>query len=114
MNIPDNVIQFPVPKPKSYFSELYDFVVYSDKQGVVTACHCLDCEVAHICGYLSISNDEYELVEELDSHTLQDGGGKHITLDDHIDVMVGRINRRQGKVWSHSLLSDMEEGLEPS
>lgn len=114
MDSQDNVIVFPVPKPKFDFGDLYDFVVYSDDKGLVTGCHCFDCKVVHICGYLSISNDEYELVEELDSHTLQDGGGKHITLDDHIDVMVGRINRRQGKVWSHSLLSDMEEGLEPS
>ena len=105
MDAPDNVIQFPVPKPKSYFSELYDFVVYSDKQGVVTACHCLDCEVVHICGYLSIGNDMYELVEELDSSAFHDGSGNYIALNDHINLVVGRLNRRQGKVWSHLDLS---------
>ena len=105
MNIPDNVIQFPVPKPKSHFSELYDFVVYSDNKGVVTACHCLDCEVVHICGYLSIGNDIYELVEELDSSAFQDGSGNQIAVDEHINLVVGRLNRRQRKVWSHSMLS---------
>jgi hypothetical protein len=102
MNIPNNVVQFPVPKPKSHFSELYDFVVYSDNKGVVTGCYCPDCEVVHICGYLSIGNDMYELVEELDSSTFQDGSG------DHIDLVVGRLNRRQGKVWSHSMLSEFQ------
>ena len=105
MNIPDNVIQFPVPKPKSHLSELYDFVVYSDNKGVVTGCYCLDCGVVHICGYLSIGNDMYELVEELDSSTFQDGSGDQIAIDDHIDLVVGRLNRRQCKVWSHSMLS---------
>ena len=108
MNIPDNVIQFPVPKPKSHLSELYDFVVYSDNKGVVTGCYCLDCEVVHICGYLSIGNDMYELVEELDSSTFQDGSGDQIAIDDHIDLVVGRLNRRQRKVWSHSMLSEFQ------
>ena len=105
MNIPDNVVQFPVPKPKSHFSELYDFVVYSDNKGVVTGCYCPDCEVVHICGYLSIGNDMYELVEELDSSALQDGSGDQIATDDHIHLVVGRLNRRQRKVWGHSMLS---------
>ena len=89
MNIPDNVIQFPVPKPKSHLSDLYDFIVYSDTKGVVTVCHCLDCEVVHICGVLSIGNDIYELVEELDSSALQDASGNQIVIDDHIDLVVG-------------------------
>ena len=105
MNAPDNVIQFPVPKPKYHLSDLYDFIVYSDNKGVVTACYCLFCEVVHICGYLSIGNDMYELVEELDSSAFQDGSGNHIALNDHIDLIVGRLNRRQRKVWSHSMLS---------
>jgi len=63
MDSQDNVIVFPVPKPKFDFGDLYDFVVYSDDKGLVTGCHCFDCKVVHICGYLSISNDEYELVE---------------------------------------------------
>ena len=108
MNIPDNVIQFPVPKPKSHFSELYDFVVYSDNKGVVTACHCLDCEVVHICGHLSIGNDMYELVEELDSSAFHDSSGNQIALEDHLDLVVGRLNRRQGKVWGHSMLSEFQ------
>ena len=105
MDAPDNVIQFPVPKPKSHLSELYDFVVYSDNKGVVTGCYCLDREVIHICGHLSIGNDMYELVEELDSSAFHDGSGNQIALEDHLDLVVGRLNRRQRKVWSHSMLS---------
>ena len=108
MDIPDNVIQFPVPKPKSHLSDFSDLIVYSDNRGVVTACHCLDCEVVHICGYLAIGNDMYELVEELDSSAFHDGSGNHIALNDHINLVVGRLNRRQGKVWSHSMLSEFQ------
>jgi hypothetical protein len=104
----DNVIQFPVPKPKAPYSDLYDFVVYLNNKGVVTGCYCLDCEVVHICGYLSIGNEIYELVEELDSNTLLDGSGNYIALDDHIDLVVGRLNRRQDKVWNHSMLSGLD------
>ena len=108
MNAPDNVIQFPVPKPKAPYSDLYDFVIYLDNKGVVTGCYCLDCDVVHICGHLSIGDDMYELVEELDSSSLRDDSGNHITLDDHIDLVVGRLNRRQRKVWNHSMLSGLE------
>jgi len=105
MDAPDNVIQFPVPKPKSLLSDLYDFVVYSDNKGVVTACHCLDCEVVDICRYLSIGKDIYELVEELDSSAFQDGSGNQIAVDEHTNLVVGRLNRRRRKVWNHSMLS---------
>ena len=101
----DNVIQFPVAKSNSHYSGLHYFVVYSNDKGVVTGCYCPDCEVVHICGHLSIGNDMYELVEELDSSAFHDGSGNQIALEDHLDLVVGRLNRRQGKVWSHSMLS---------
>jgi hypothetical protein len=108
MNAPDNVIQFPVAKSNSHYSDLYYVVVYSNDEGVVTGCHCLDCGVVHICGYLSIGSEMYELVEELDSNTLLDGSRNYLTLDDHIDLVVGRLNRRQHKVWHHSMLSGLD------
>ena len=63
----DNIIPFPVPKPKTHFVDLVDFVVYSDRGYLVTACYCLDCKIVHICGHQPTGNDMYEMVEELAS-----------------------------------------------
>ena len=100
----DNIIPFPVPKLKTHFVDLVDIVVYSDRGYLVPACYCLDCKIVHICGHQPTSNGMYEMVEELDEGYLWECNGKPVPVEDHLDLVVGRLNRQQGRVGSHSML----------
>ena len=100
----DNIIPFPVPKIEIHFADLVDLIVYSDRGCLVTACYCLDCEIVHICGHQPTSNGMYEMVEELDEGYLWDCNGKPVSIEDHLDLVVGRLNRQQGRVGSHLML----------
>ena len=41
----DNIISFPVPKPKTAFVGLVELVVYSARGCLITAGYCLDCQI---------------------------------------------------------------------
>ena len=41
----DNIISFPVPKPKTAFVGLVELVVYSVRGRLITAGYCLDCKI---------------------------------------------------------------------
>jgi len=41
----DNIISFPVPKPKTAFVGLVELVVYSARGCLITSGYCLDCKI---------------------------------------------------------------------
>lgn len=100
----DNVIPFPAPTPKTLYIDLEDTAVYRDRESLVTACYCYDCEIVHICGYQCFDNEWYEMLEELDEGDLLGGDGVLAPIEDHIDLVVGRLNRRQGRVSDNPVL----------
>ena len=99
-----NIIPFPVPKPKTHYVDLEDTAVYSDRGHIVTACYCYDCKIFHICGYQCVGNHWYEMLEELDEGDLLGSDGMAVPIEDHIDLVVGRLNRRQGRIRGYPVL----------